>query len=126
MKPFDPTKPCQFRDPKQGKVLRLLTDKLTDYPLCFEVQWSNGHIDTHTTTIHGYEHTDEVESDYDIVNIPAKREGWVNVYPPEDTWGAEQAMLNFKTSHSFKTPLLADIYALPHRIARVRIELPEE
>ena len=74
-KPFDPTKPAQLRD---GRPVRIVcTDKKDDYPIIALVTESNGveilHVRKSDGT-HGY------WPSCDLVNIPTKRSGFVNLY----------------------------------------------
>lgn len=76
MNKFDPTKPCQFRNPSIGKVLRLLANDIPgEYPLCFLVEWANKKIDTYMTSADGRNIVVQLGmDDYDIINVPEKRE----------------------------------------------------
>jgi len=81
MKPFDPTKPVQYRNGEIPEVLSTKGRQIISgekYPIITEDKAGNirtHKIDGHTSLFGG-------ESEYDIINIPEKRklEMWVNVY----------------------------------------------
>ena len=84
MKPFDPTKPCQYRN---GKSCVILTTKGRAYdgtipqPIVAEGETGITTIHTAQGQLLTYQ-----ESDYDLINIPSKKtvEMWFNVYDDGD------------------------------------------
>lgn len=77
-KPFDPTKPVRTRDGRPARII--CRDRKGDDPLV--VLTVTGH-DEETV---GYRRSDGTTSwdapDWDLVNIPEKIEGWLNIYNP--------------------------------------------
>ena len=74
---FDPTKPVQTRDGRKARII--CRDAKGPWPIVALVDY--GHQDApHCFAANGYELTDGLERPGDLVNIPTKREGWVNVY----------------------------------------------
>jgi hypothetical protein len=93
MKAFDPTKPVQTRDGRPARIL--CTDRASPlYPIVALVRTEKGGEVSHYVTETGQSWRDEQESGSDLVNIPEKREGWINVYPvPESPWRTPSACI---------------------------------
>jgi hypothetical protein len=100
MKPFDPTKPCQYRN---GKSCIILTTKgryeYEGVPQPIVTEDELGNITTHRTD---GRLLPQLESDYDLININAKKtvELWVNVYPDGVTiaWPTKRCATEFARS----------------------------
>ena len=95
MKPLDPTKPCQYRN---GKSCIILTTKgryeYEGVPQPIVTEDELGNITTHRTD---GRLLPQLESDYDLININAKKtvELWVNVYQVGfDTYECEEYAKN--------------------------------
>lgn len=76
MNKFDPNKPYCRRDRKPAKIVYsykdgkhhvVISESVLDVEFSYSVR-SNGRVDDYT------------ESGYDLVNIPEKIEGWVNIH----------------------------------------------
>jgi hypothetical protein len=117
MKPFDPTKPYQQRC---GLPAKILCDDLDgDYPICAKLTDSGGITTTARMTRGGRYYKTEQDSIHDLVNIPVKKSGWINIYP------ASAAARIADTSHIYMSRDDADSYARPDRIACVQITWEE-
>jgi hypothetical protein len=106
-KPFDPTKPVQTRNGQKARII--CTDRVSlTHPIIALV----GEACCLIYTVSGTYYSDGTPSLNDLINIPTKREGWVNVYDGfgASLWASESA---------------ANKNADPARIACVRIEWEE-
>jgi len=109
MKPFDPTKPVQYRNGEKAELLTTKGRQILNgenYPIITEDR--TGSIRTHK--IDGHASLFAGESDFDLINIPEKRkvEMWVNM----------NANGSFEV---FRQKSDAGKYALSHRIACLHI-----
>ena len=75
MNPFDPTKPCQYRNGEPARIL--CTDRDTLYPIVSLTK--NGSILTH---LKNGSIGDFHESQHDLINIPSKKtvEVFITIY----------------------------------------------
>ena len=75
-KPFDPTKPVQTRDGQPARII--CTDRKGAYPIVALISYTYGE------DCCGYgrdgRFADGNQCHRDLINIPEKIEGWVNVY----------------------------------------------
>jgi hypothetical protein len=121
-KAFDPKKPVQTRDGLPARII--CTDRK------YHSFGSSGEIPLVVLIMEKGQETivcrpangrccDDYDSNGDIINIPQKREGFVNIYPREifETIAG--------TSPVYPSKEAADHGASPHRIACVRIEWEE-
>lgn len=81
-KPFDPTKPVQTRD---GRAARIICTDLKGTPgasIVALITEKQGHEVTYTVSDNGtfWWNRDAPGSVNDLVNIPTKRSGWINIY----------------------------------------------
>jgi hypothetical protein len=132
MKPFDPTKPVQTRDGRKARII------CTDYKNgqdSIVAAITRSKCDEEmllTYSSKGWYQFDE-ESQYDLVNIPEKITGYVNVYRgniPEKITGYVNVYRGNVTGHiqfSVVRPsaVSADNEQMLHRIARVKVEFEE-
>ena len=103
-KPFDPRKPVQTRDGGSARII--CTDRAdADYPIVALLEDEQCAM-TFTKTGQAWAGS---ESPCDLINIPERRELWVNVY--STGWGG---------AHPTRTE--ADAGAFRDRIACVRVE----
>jgi hypothetical protein len=96
MKAFDPTKPVQTRDGRPARIL--CTDKRGNgYPILALITEDSGEEFACSFTVNGHncsDGLDGLELPCDLVNVPEKREGWINVYPvPESPWRTPSSWL---------------------------------
>jgi len=111
MKELDKTKPVQLRDGRQvrnvcwdflfadgtTRIAAIVRDKSCDY----QVQWDNNGR---------YYHFSDTMSETDLINVPERIQGWINVY-------GEGAIVQFH-----ETKEMADKYASKQgRIACIKI-----
>jgi hypothetical protein len=83
---FDPTKPVQTRDGRKARII--CTDMVDErYPIVALITEETDREFPVSFTADGRILDSAREHDNDLVNIPEKREGWINVYPvPESPW----------------------------------------
>lgn len=119
-KPFDPTKPVQTRDGRKARIV--CTDATqSDYPIVALIDSVFGEVPyafRKDGTRFPKEDLDMTE--IDLINIPVKKEGWVNVYAP----GFQDFYVGW-CSHAYRTKDQADKEAQPDRLDCVRIEWEE-
>jgi hypothetical protein len=82
-KVFDPTRPVQTRDGREARII--CTDRKGRYPLICLVKEQDGTESCISNEVSGYSR-DGHTSRFDLVNIPIKKEGWINVYPGRNGW----------------------------------------
>lgn len=125
-KQFDPTKPVQTRDGRKARIIPCSDIKLN---LTGEIGFiaivadceeyaSVHHIDGRSVSLIPCN---------DLINIPTKREGWVNVYPPRYGNSKEIAAHGAVYAAKEHADAMADEANESgiHRIACVRIEWEE-
>lgn len=86
-KPFDPTKPVQTRD---GHSVRILcTDRLGYKTPIIGLINQNSHETVYMWTKDGRSHFDSFkeETNFDLVNVPVKKSGWINLWNFTDVKG---------------------------------------
>lgn len=108
-KPFDPTKPVQTRDGRPARIIA--TDAEGTYPIVALIVGRTGTESPHTYMLNGAWHKRSHSGAQDLINIPEKREVWVNVYP------------DFYSVHP--TRQVADDSALKDRISRTKHTIME-
>lgn len=109
-KKFDPTKPYCRRDGKPARIVHtfrtgnhmVILDNLDDWIIVN----SDG------------EYEDSGYNDNDLINIPEKHEGWLNVYKPS-------LLESFSTSHIYSNKKQADCGAICGRIACIKVSFTE-
>ncbi len=84
-KPFDPTKPCQTRGGDPVKILT--TDALGAFPIFYQNERTKAVV---ATFANGCTWTGI--SPNDLINIPYKLVGWVNIYKDFDIPGFALAL----------------------------------
>lgn len=81
MTKLDLHKPVQTRD---GRPVRLIcTNKKGDFPLVGLVLKNNGDEEVITFSNNGLYYENGPECISDLVNVPERKERWLNVYPPD-------------------------------------------
>lgn len=103
---FDPTKPVKTRD---GHKARIVSDKAENHPYKYIAIITQDHGREYAATFSSEGNYDTLvgECGQDLINVPEKREMWVNVYADDVT--------------SYDTKREADEIASPSRIACVRV-----
>lgn len=120
MKPFDPTKPVKTRDGRPARII--CTDARNRvYPVIALVV-TDGNERPEMFTHRGKFYEGLAGNDpKDLINIPVKREGWINIFPnltfPPNVVAC--------TSHAFDSEKEADDHATGDRVACIRIEWEE-
>lgn len=110
-KPFDPTKPVMLRS---GWAARIICTDFKGISASIIALIDEGNFESvHSYTEKGWYFPNET-SPRDLINIPTKKEGWINIYPD---------MKCSVTIHASKND--ADGCAGSDRIACVRIEWEE-
>ena len=106
---FDPTKPVQTRD---GRKARIVSDRLSGgaHKFIAIITHENGCENGYTYDEGGYYYCLSNPCGLDLVNVPEKREMWVNVYEGCD----------ILVRHDSRDS--ADSNATGNRIACVRVE----
>lgn len=114
--PFDPKEPVQFRyAPEQVRIVA--TDLKDDRPIVIAITGSSGQEGVALRHADGRINSD-IESPYDLVNVPKKREVWINFYDDDgDPRGYD--------SYSYSSRAIADESADSTRIACIRVEFTE-
>src|SRR3990167_2261136 len=103
MKELDPTKPVQLRDGRQVRnvcwdflfsdgttgIAAIVRDKDRDYQIAWDIC---GRYYRSSNTI----------SESDLINVPERIEGWINIYPDctYSGWHANKADADKKTIHT--------------------------
>lgn len=121
MMAFDPNKPVQTRDGRKARII--CTDRVSDlgYPIVAAVlDQGMPAEELHTYNIYG---ACAHGSSLDLINIPVKREGWVNVYPSISN---SSDRVPARLIGPFVSKGAADVNGCHQRIACVRIEWSEE
>jgi len=113
MTKFDPNKPVQFRHAPE-KVRILATDLKSKYPIVIAVTDCWGEESVQRREVDGRV-TANKETPYDLVNVPKKREVWINLYDTEGVF--------FGCAYSTREQ--ANAKANIDRIACARIEFTE-
>jgi hypothetical protein len=115
---FDPTKPVQTRDGRKARIV--CADAKGSQPIvalvmCDGVESEGRH------SLRGAYHLDESECSRDLINIPQKREGWVNVY------AEDKRSIGARTGDIYHSEQEAGEMCPPHyrRLACIRIEWEE-
>jgi len=113
---FDPKKPVQTRDGRPARIV--CRDAKGSYPIVAMIE-IDGEEQPKTYTADGkFDRFGGLP--LDLINIPTKRTGWVNVYPPYE--GSMQIAF---LSDAYRTREEADKDAAECRIACVQIEWEE-
>lgn len=77
-KPFDPDKPCQTRDGRKARII-CKDRRHQQYPIVALLE--AGGVESQTShTKDGWLYDAGQSSPHDLINIPERMEGWVNIY----------------------------------------------
>lgn len=79
-KTFDPTKPVQTRDGRAARIVCTDYKAINGESLCVLITAENGRESFYSHFADGSFEKGSL-SQHDLVNLPEKREVWVNVYP---------------------------------------------
>jgi len=102
---IDLNKPIQTRD---GWDVRILcADKHGNFPICGILKTNNGEEYLRAWTINGSFCSGEYPSPHDLVNIPEKHVGWLNIYTADNLAESKE---------------MADAHSVSNRIACVKVE----
>jgi hypothetical protein len=85
-KKFDPTKPCQTRGGDPAKILT--TDAYGDWPIYYQNEKNKMVFPTYAN---GHTWNGGIDPN-DLINIPQKLVGWVNIYKDFDIFGFALAL----------------------------------
>jgi len=111
---------CQTRDGRPARIICTDRKSPNGPPIIALVDGDCGEI-LHTHSLNGRRIDDGRDHSFDLVNIPVKREGWVNVYRRRDSTCAHVGgpiYTSPEQAQSFADPML-------HRVACVHIEWEE-
>jgi hypothetical protein len=122
-KAFDPTRPVQTRDGRKARIV--CVDALGAQPIVALVEGDKYETEGRHYMDGFYQH-DRVPSLRDLINIPQKREGWVNVYPASLILEMPCTEKRPPVSCAFASEEEANKYAQFDRIACIRIEWTED
>lgn len=115
MKEFNPKKPVGFRHaPEQVRIVA--TDLKADRPIVIAITGSSGQEGVAFRHADGRIYSD-IESPYDLVNVPKKHEVWINFYDDDGDGDYD--------SYSYSSRAIADESADSNRIACIRVEFTE-
>jgi hypothetical protein len=114
-KPFDSTKPVRTRDGRAARIV--CTDAGGMQPLVALVSLAEREIIERYHKNGLYYENGRHESGLDLVNIPVKRGGWVNVLPPDRICRDVVGMYDTKEA--------ADKNASENRVACIFVEFEE-
>jgi hypothetical protein len=117
-KKFDPTKPTQTRN---GLKVEIICADLrgTSRPIGGKVTFNDGSQSLRQYASDGM-YFNEVSVN-DLVNIPEKKTGWLNIYPPCEIIG----VIAECSCNLFTTKANADVAARANRIACVEVHWEE-
>lgn len=116
MKPFDPTKPYCRRDGKPARVLYTLN--MGDYPVIVLSQYDDGQEWIYQVMLTGCVVVSP--GNYDLVNIPEKIEGWINIYKYKC-----HVPIEYTSGDIYTTREAADLGASFDRIACIKVSFTE-
>ena len=77
MKPFDPNKPCQYRN---GEPARIVCTDLKGARPIISLRYSPGGTEKIFSHYESGQQFCDYENSFDLINIPVKHEYWANVY----------------------------------------------
>lgn len=111
-KPFDPKLPVRTRDGKEARIICADRKDSAHSIVALYDHYGTEGVSHHLKDgrcFQGY------DGPHDLVNIPSKRDGWVNIYP--DSF--------LPTVYFGRTKEEADKYSTPARVACIHIEWEE-
>lgn len=118
---FGPTKPVQTRDGRPARII--CTDAKGEQPIAALVlECAQEMLGLHSSN-GAWLPGNSGPHERDLINVPQKREGWINIYPAPRLDPSERRVAN--TSHAYDTQEEAGRCAFGNRIACVKVEWEE-